>query len=486
MRLSSIFMILAGTLAAFSLYFLWTSELPRKRILENPSGYVDNFLNAFSRDLKSTSYPLSKLTKNRTPELLNAKTLAGNISSFHFSQIEALYNYAMNCKPTDKKFTSQLGKAFQWHRFLCNHQKKLDSNFFENPPLLHPSGHSYIYLAKQSGKSIFDETWVKKLESKTHILEAKELGLDDSDIDVDNLMAIANGQRLSVGFDKVLLVNSELRRYREISRNEWNDILDKALLKNSSDNRFCVSRLEGICWQLSTRNTLSERVIYFSLALSLLFTLVALIILWRDRNTQKKKSLQDRQFLLKLLTHELRTPAASLNLILENFREKYDALPDNLQRDFVSMSSQVSRLNRVLEASKKFLRLKSEKQISKIDSVNVWFREILYDYPVTLSDLQVDRSLRADPYLLEIAVLNLVDNAVRYGLKPIQVVLSAVDTQLDIQIIDNGQFAQSLRSDGLGIGLTVVRDIVENMGGNFHQRNCPTTFSIRLEGLYDI
>lgn len=100
-------------------------------------------------------------------------------------------------------------------------------------------------------------------------------------------------------------------------------------------------------------------------------------------------------------------------------------------------------------------------------------------------------SLRGDSILMQNALLNILDNAVKYSPEGAKVMVSVSkqDTGARIEIKDNGpgfpetgadnlieRFARGDNAKGIvgsGLGLTIVRDVVEAHGGQFEIANNP-------------
>jgi signal transduction histidine kinase len=105
-----------------------------------------------------------------------------------------------------------------------------------------------------------------------------------------------------------------------------------------------------------------------------------------------------------------------------------------------------------------------------------------------------------DPLRLEQVVVNLLSNAVRYGLgRPVEVALWREEEVAAISVTDQGigiseadlarifgkfERAVSERNyGGLGLGLYITRQIVDAMGGSIEVRSKPgegSTFTVRL------
>jgi signal transduction histidine kinase len=110
-----------------------------------------------------------------------------------------------------------------------------------------------------------------------------------------------------------------------------------------------------------------------------------------------------------------------------------------------------------------------------------------------------------DPYRLSVIVNNLVSNAIKYrdlnkADQNIRVSLNITDTQLEMVLADNGIgiandqinkvfemfYRATERSEGAGLGLYIVRETVDKLGGNISVTSAPgigTTFFLVLPDL---
>jgi len=98
-----------------------------------------------------------------------------------------------------------------------------------------------------------------------------------------------------------------------------------------------------------------------------------------------------------------------------------------------------------------------------------------------------DSSLRADPVLVQQAVLNLIDNALLHGgerLTQITVTTCLEKESIHVIVADNGRgipedqienamarFGQVGQSEGSGLGLPIAIAVAQNLGGDLHLTN---------------
>jgi signal transduction histidine kinase len=107
----------------------------------------------------------------------------------------------------------------------------------------------------------------------------------------------------------------------------------------------------------------------------------------------------------------------------------------------------------------------------------------------------VDCSFTLDVYWFTVCVRNLVDNALTHGQAPVEVRAVVQENVLSLAVSDQGMipkkellrylrpFARHYSHENLGLGLSLVRTIVEQMGGDFEVKACPTTMIIKLENV---
>jgi len=109
--------------------------------------------------------------------------------------------------------------------------------------------------------------------------------------------------------------------------------------------------------------------------------------------------------------------------------------------------------------------------------------------------------VEVDPALLERAVANLVENAIRHAPveRPVRVIAGAVGTRIDLRVIDTGpgipreewdrvfrpfqRLGDNPNGAGVGLGLAVAKGFVEAVGGELSVEDTPgggTTMVVSL------
>ncbi|MGC6442933.1 MAG: sensor histidine kinase [Rubripirellula sp.] len=233
--------------------------------------------------------------------------------------------------------------------------------------------------------------------------------------------------------------------------------------------------------------------------------------------TVKAINLNRRQSnFIDAVTHELKSPIASLKLYLQTMTRR--SVSEEQARDFHRfMLDDVERLdlliNHLLDVARidqgGDVRDDEEIEISQLLKHSAEATCVRYGVrPETITIQCPNVKLKSQLVQLEILFRNLIDNAVKYGGQPPEVVVSAQtigDEKLRVTIVDNGTgiplnqrrkvFGRFIRlgnelersTPGTGLGLYLVRNVVKSLRGSIQvsdRTDGPgTQFEVTLRGI---
>jgi len=181
-----------------------------------------------------------------------------------------------------------------------------------------------------------------------------------------------------------------------------------------------------------------------------------------------------------VLSHEFRTPVAALRGVLEALAYE---LPFEMQQGFVTQGlAETERLVRLVEDLAGGIRPTRARTVALGEVVTRAQRLLAPELAGAGVRVVVgeDAMVRVDPDKLLQVLLNLIENAARHGPRPgvVRVEARALDTSVEVAVLDGGEplrdarniwlahvRGEGARGAGSGMGLYIVRSIVEGWGG---------------------
>jgi two-component system, OmpR family, sensor histidine kinase KdpD len=204
-----------------------------------------------------------------------------------------------------------------------------------------------------------------------------------------------------------------------------------------------------------------------------------------------------RTAILRAVSHDLRSPLASIKASVSSLRQPDIDWPEDVREDFLAaIESDTDRLTGIItnlldlsriEAGvlRPVLRKISLEEILPTAVQGLNSQRITIDVPHDLSDMD------SDPALLERVLANLMGNALTWSPadKPIIVRAHERDNFIQIHIIDYGigipqnqratvlqpfhRLSDSTASGGLGLGLAIADRLIASMNGRLELRDTP-------------
>ena len=201
-----------------------------------------------------------------------------------------------------------------------------------------------------------------------------------------------------------------------------------------------------------------------------------------------------------VLSHEFRTPVAALRGVLEAL--EYD-MPRDLAQNFVRQGLQeTERLARLAEDLAVGFRPTRARTLPLAEAFARAERLLSGDLNARRASVTFgqDHLVRADPDKLLQVLLNLIENALKYGppAQPIEVQTHERGTWIEVSVLDRGTPIPDTESlfkahtrgrtatgQGSGMGLYIVRSIVHGWGGQAwaERRGDANAFCFTLPGV---
>lgn len=414
-------------------------------------------------------------------------------------------------------------KVWMWEEFRCRARDKLPPKFFAHPPFIHPTGHSFAFLAFLTGRDEFKvPKWIVDNITYFHVGELPKLkktikgdghGVYDILIDLDEsfLNKLFQGRDIILSnhfifFKLQSYLRGESLKYKVYPKKSLDHFLSKTpyVIFQNEVNGSCLYQEYNLCWKYSPRHLYklaSESTFYFFMGALLIVSLVFWILVNKIRLDKKEE--EKRILALRVLTHEFRTPVASMLLQVESVSKNIDHMNPQSQEAVLRLSGDVYRLQRLVEKSRYYLRTEHDKHlflynIQQVDSINEFMTSFIQNYvddglEINFLPLEKDLTVYFDSYWVGICITNLIENAKNHGIPPIDISLQVSKNYIYITVEDKGvshfnsmkemssPFLKGPDSKGSGLGLNIVQRVAKDMGGDISFKKNPTRFTLKVK-----
>ena len=255
-----------------------------------------------------------------------------------------------------------------------------------------------------------------------------------------------------------------------------------------------IDRLQTPSTQTAWEQVLTGKILMIS-GEGAVFLLVLLLAIFQIRRSHKKEfalAAQQRNFLMAV-THELKSPVASLKLYLQTL-QKHKLAPEKQDEIIVKTLKDADRLQALVEKILLATKIDSEAFFTQKSAVNVSvliadtitnLQESLGHDHETKTNIQSDLVFQTDPIAFTSIFTNLYENALKYSPKgkTVAVNLRMQNETLILQVADEGIgippaemdliFSKFYRvgsedtrqTKGTGLGLYIVKSLVDLHGG---------------------
>ena len=198
-------------------------------------------------------------------------------------------------------------------------------------------------------------------------------------------------------------------------------------------------------------------------------------------SSRVKNDYKDLKTFTENASHELLTPIAVINSKLDTLlqTEHFSDQQSKLLNDLYSAVSRLTRLNQSLLLLVKIENrlLEGHKNINLatvIDDLVIQFEEIFNDKQLNVNVELSEKELDTNPDLVDVLLNNLFSNAIRHNYQGGKINIKLRANQLVIENTGDDialkpeqvfkRFSKSISSEGSGLGLTISKQICENLG----------------------
>ena len=233
--------------------------------------------------------------------------------------------------------------------------------------------------------------------------------------------------------------------------------------------------------------------------------------------TQLRRLEKMRQDFVANVSHEIKTPLTAIKGFVETLQSGTKDNPEEAARFLSIIDKNVNRLGAIVDDLLHLSRIEKDNEANLIQLTKTAVKNIITSSikicktEAEAKQIEInftcDDSLEAmiEPVLFEQAMVNLINNAVKYSMEKSKIQINVVktDSGVSCSIEDNGMGiskkhlsrlferfyrvdkARSREQGGTGLGLAIVKHIVQAHGGHVTVDSTPgkgSTFTIHLPG----
>ncbi|MBN1535031.1 MAG: response regulator [Spirochaetes bacterium] len=217
-----------------------------------------------------------------------------------------------------------------------------------------------------------------------------------------------------------------------------------------------------------------------------------------EANIKLNKSDQQKTYFFTNLSHEIKTPLTLILNYMNKYTEKHGVTPEItiINKNINKLLSDMINLFDVLKFERGMIVYNHDSLVDLSDSIEQ--KSELYKSYASSRDInitfEIEKSIiiKADPFAVERIINNVLDNAIRYNNNggSVGISLKSENDRASLTICDTGVGIQSDRIqnifepyyqiphekrnlEGIGMGLSIVRSIVDSLQGTIDMKSEP-------------
>jgi signal transduction histidine kinase len=197
-------------------------------------------------------------------------------------------------------------------------------------------------------------------------------------------------------------------------------------------------------------------------------------------------------------SHELKTPITAIRGAVELLRDAWNDMPAAQRERFLAnVDADAARMQRVVTRLLELARIQNAAEATETVALRPFLSHLAerYDGRVVLDTGAAPASVAINPDHLEVAVRNLLDNAVRHGNgHPVDLRAASANGRVVIEVRDHGAgisdgnrrrvferfFTTERDRGGTGLGLAIVKAVAETRNGSVTFDTGPDGTTFRL------
>jgi signal transduction histidine kinase len=244
------------------------------------------------------------------------------------------------------------------------------------------------------------------------------------------------------------------------------------------------------------------RSFYFWTLLVLLGILIFGMVFMSRIIAHEKEVLQLKEDFVSSVSHEFKTPIASIIALTERLLEGNVKTPDRVRDYYSVIANDASSLNHMVENYLDFSKMEEGKKTYHFEAtrLDVWIKDLMTAFAgkvsartFTFRNTEGEKPvlLPIDRHSMKLALHNLLDNAVKFSEQgseiflqleknPGQILIKCVDQGIGIPIVEQtkifqkfyrGQQAIKSPGTGTGLGLAIAKQVAEAHGGEIRVKS---------------